>query len=113
MMLQILKSWWEGRSPQWPKVRADFLVAHPFCAACGGRKNLEVHHVTPFHVDPSRELDVANLIALCENPERLCHFRDGHCFSWQASNPTVRQDAAAMMSRVFRRVNPKPKECER
>lgn len=114
MLYQALKAWVEGRSSKWPRVRADYLKAHPFCAACGGTSDLEVHHVTPFRVDPSRELDAANLITLCESPERLCHFRDGHLFDFRSFNPTARQDAAAMLNRVLSRAlfpSPKPKEC--
>lgn len=83
------------RSGQWPTVRKHYLAVHPTCEACGARTDLNVHHVMPFHLDPSKELDPANLITLC----RGCHLRIGHAcdsdgrVNWSCSNPNVREDA--------------------
>lgn len=81
-----------ARHPKWPKCRAVHLLAHPQCAACSARTGLNVHHIVPFHIDPARELDPANLITLCES--RGCHFTFGHFMNWSLANPNVEQDAA-------------------
>ena len=64
------------RSPQWSAVRDHFLEGKK-CAACGSKKNLQVHHVKPFHLYPELELDVTNLIVLCMD-KYDCHLRLGH-----------------------------------
>ena len=83
----------EPRSPEWPKVRAKHLRTHPVCEACGGKKDLQVHHVTPFHVDPKLELDQSNLITLCGPGHRNHHLDIGHGGSFTCRNPNVREDA--------------------
>ena len=84
------------RSSKWSSVRNEFVSRNPFCAACGSRKDLNVHHVKPFHSNPELELDMKNLITLC----REHHFRIGHdpdgpwkpkTPSWKESNPMVRK----------------------
>lgn len=92
------------RSPHWEKVRHDFAVAHPTCAACGGNERLQVHHVRPFHLHPELELEPTNLITLCEHPERLCHHRIGHSLDWKAYNEHVREDAAQSLERIQKRL---------
>ena len=87
----------QPRSPRWPTVRAAHLRAHPTCAACGARDELEVHHVVPYHVDPSRELDPTNLLTLCGDP---CHLVHGHLMSWKRWNASVVADAAAYLARL-------------
>lgn len=82
------------RSPQWRRVRNMHLETQAECQACGVRKNLEVHHVLPFHLYPETELLPANLITLCETPSHNCHFLFGHSLDWRSYNPTVRQDVA-------------------
>jgi hypothetical protein len=101
------------RSGQWTAVRNRFVEKHPECAACGSRSNLNVHHVVPFHVDPSLELEDSNLITLCAgseaNGQHNCHFRIGHDpdgpvgpkrSNWKASNSDVRSDAQTMYQRL-------------
>jgi len=80
------------RSPRWWRVRKTHLAAHSDCAACGGVKKPEVHHIHPFHLAPERELDPTNLVTLCES-STACHFLIGHGKDWKAFNPTVREDA--------------------
>lgn len=85
-----------GRSPQWPKVQAEYLKNHGECAACGQKDQLQVHHIVPFHVDRSKELDPANLITLCvDGPGNCnCHLLFGHLGNFQSQgNPTVHKDA--------------------
>ena len=81
------------RSDKWPTVEKHFREAHPTCAACGGNKNLNVHHCMPFHLDPAKELDPTNLITLCMG-EKECHLHIGHGGSFKQYNPNVREDAA-------------------
>lgn len=81
-----------GRSSKWTEVRARHLSNHPVCEACGGIDHLEVHHIEPFHINPSLELVDDNLITLCEAPSRLCHFIWGHFYNWKRINPNVVKD---------------------
>lgn len=94
------------RSSRWPAVRLRFLVTHPTCAACGRRKQLNVHHVTPFHVEPSKELDPHNLITLCEEGigGANCHLLFGHCGDWKDFNRAVRRDARHNLHMIANRV---------
>ncbi len=81
------------RSSKWPEVRKVFLMGKT-CAVCGGKKKLEAHHKKPFHLHPDKELDPANLIALCEgNKEVNCHLFVGHLGNFRGFNPEVEKDA--------------------
>jgi hypothetical protein len=84
------------RSSKWPTVRARHIKANSTCAVCGGSDVLEVHHILPFHIDPSLELSPENLITLCESRKGglVCHLAIGHLGSYKNQNPTVREDAA-------------------
>lgn len=84
------------RSPKWDDVRDAFIKKNKTCAACGSDDCLQVHHIIPFHVDPSKELDVNNLIVLCENKTK-CHLKIGHLGSWRKFNPNVIEDAAHLL----------------
>lgn len=88
-----------SRSPQWYKVRTEFIKTNNKCVACGMTTNLEVHHMVPVHVAPSLELDPNNLITLCENKSIACHFVIGHSFDWKAYNPNVMEDARRLRYR--------------
>lgn len=85
----------EPRSPMWPKVRAEHLKAHPECVACGQTDDLQVHHIVPFHNDPSKELDPKNLITLCVDGigHTDCHLMFGHAGNFKCNNPNVVADA--------------------
>jgi hypothetical protein len=90
-----------ARSPAWRRLRATHLLQEPACAACGATEDLEVHHIEPVHLVPTRELDPDNLITLCDRPGRSCHWLLGHCgVSWSAHNPHVRADAAVVQTRI-------------
>lgn len=81
------------RSSKWKAVRQAFLQGKR-CAACGGVDYLEAHHIVPFHIDPSLELDIKNLIALCDRPGRSnCHLDIGHLGNWKLDNPNVITDS--------------------
>lgn len=85
------------RSSKWPATRRRHVKKFPECAACGGRIGLQVHHVVPFHVDRTRELDPTNLITLCEFVGGLeCHEFFGHGDNWKRYVPAVREIAAAL-----------------
>ena len=88
------------RSSQWPKVRKQHLSSQPCCAACGSCKKPEVHHIVPYHIDPSKELDPDNLITLCD---KYCHFAIGHLMSYHSWNKNVLQDAAMYLEKIKNR----------
>lgn len=99
---KIIQPQWEmwlgvPRSPGWRSVRSKHLDQFSTCAACGRSKDLEVHHVVPFHIDRDKELEPSNLITLCGDN---CHLTFGHLFDWSSHNPAVREDAAAWLSKV-------------
>jgi 5-methylcytosine-specific restriction enzyme A len=87
------------RSPKWKQVREAFMRAHPRCAATGDTKNLEVHHIRPFHLDPSLELDPSNLITLRED----VHLLLGHLCDWHSFNPRVCEDAYYLFQKIENR----------
>lgn len=78
------------RSSQWPKVRAEHLKNNPVCIVCGGKKNLEVHHIFPFSKYPELELAKHNLETMCESKKRglNCHLYVGHAGDYRDSNGT-------------------------
>ena len=83
------------RSSRWPSLRKSYLENHSSCAACGCTEFLEVHHIEPFHENPALELDMNNLITLCDKPgKENCHLEIGHLGSFKKKNPNVREDAA-------------------
>lgn len=86
------------RSSEWPRIRAAWLAEHGECEACGGKKDLQVHHVRAFHCDSRLELDPTNFITLCtDGPCNLnCHFVIGHAGNTKTNNPNVRRDAERM-----------------
>ena len=81
------------RSPHWRTVEKHFLESHGTCAACGGKEKLNVHHISPFHLFPERELDPNNLITLCMG-KLECHFHLGHGKNFKMYVPNVRGLAA-------------------
>jgi len=85
----------EGRSGKWPSVRKAFLKAHPTCAACGGKKELNVHHILPvsWPGGKEKELDCENMVTLCEAAGRECHIRIGHLGDYKSRNPLVLRDS--------------------
>jgi hypothetical protein len=76
------------RSGGWATVRNRHVETHPRCEACGTDKELNVHHLQPFHVHPELELDPKNLITLC----RAHHFWLGHRGDWSNENPNCFRD---------------------
>lgn len=90
---------YSDRSPSWRKVRSEHIKQQPFCQACGSKKSLEVHHIEPYHVNPDRELDPANLITLC----KTCHFVFGHLMDYKSWNIEVQTDSNNFLKKVTER----------
>ena len=105
----------ENRSSLWSKIRDEFVMDHPVCAACNTKTALNVHHIIPFSVRPDLELDKANLITLC----REHHFRIGHDPdgpwkpakpAWTRYNPNVRAHAAKQLELLGNPIPALPEE---
>lgn len=77
------------RSSQWEIVRSEFIKKNPICSICGSRKDLNVHHIQPFHIIPTLELDPKNLITLC-HPH---HLYFAHFGNWKLWNVSIVEDA--------------------
>lgn len=86
------------RSSEWHKVRKTHLRAHPVCEVCGIAKDLQVHHLKPFHLYPELELEPSNLITLCtsKNWGFNCHLIAGHGGNYQWENPDTAENAAGL-----------------
>lgn len=83
----------------WDKTRKEHLLQQSCCQACGTKRRLQVHHIEPYHVNPSRELDSSNLITLCKS----CHFVFGHLMDWASWNKDVVNDSAVYLNKVQNR----------
>lgn len=90
----VVKRFFEKRSSKWPKTRKTYLLENPHCANCGKKKKfgMQVHHIIPFHVDPTLELVPSNLLTLCDNPR--CHLDKGHLGYFRSWNVNVVRDCA-------------------
>lgn len=102
-MIKAMYDWMQGkpkfpRHKHWPKVRAAHLEVQGYCQLCLGTTLLEVHHKKPCHLFPQLELDLFNLITLCER--NGCHFLIGHLRDWRAFNPAVVEDIAWLRTRI-------------
>jgi 5-methylcytosine-specific restriction enzyme A len=91
-----------SRSGKWRAVEKKFILENPNCAACGGKKNLQVHHISPYHLFRELELDPNNLITLCMSFKHECHYRIGHLSNWHGYNPNIRKDAAEILAHPSR-----------
>ena len=85
----------EKRSSKWPSVRKAHLEEHPTCAVCGrSDTNVEVHHISSFHLHKELELDKNNLISLCRKAKNGDHHLIfGHFCDFKKENPNVVKDA--------------------
>jgi hypothetical protein len=66
------------------KAKNTYRKANPCCAVCGRSKPffgraVDVHHMVPVHVDPSRACDQNNFISMC----RIHHYLIGHLQDWK------------------------------
>lgn len=84
----------DPRSPEWEFVRKVYLHEHQVCALCGSGKDLQVHHIKPFHLYPELELDSENLITLCTSKYWgfSCHLIAGHGGNFKWENPWINED---------------------
>ena len=106
-IIQWFKDLWRGypvfgsaaRSPQWERVRKEWLKSHPQCAVTGDTKGCEVHHKKPFHLHPELELDPSNFITL----RRDMHLLYGHLMNWSAFNDSVEEDTKLWYSKIQNR----------
>lgn len=97
--------WSKTRSSDWPKIRKLHLEKNPGCSVCGSISLVEVHHIKPFHSHPELELDLENLITLCESKKYgvNCHLFFGHLGDYQAENLDVKKDAEKWKSKFAKR----------
>lgn len=93
------------RSDGWPEARKEHLVSFPVCVVCGSKKNLQVHHIHPFHLYPELELNPDNLITLCEDDGNGCdcHLFIGHLGNFRTYNPDVKEDAEIWNQKIKNR----------
>lgn len=89
----------QKRDPRWPATRRAYLAEHPDCECCEreGPRGMSVHHLIPFWVAPTLELDPGNLQTYCS----VCHLLIGHLRNYRTFNPSARSMAA--MIRLARR----------
>lgn len=84
------------RSPKWASFRKKFMKGK-VCAVCGGKTKVEAHHIIPFSLDPTKELDVKNLVPLCEGKKTVnCHLIFGHGGDYRDYNPYCRKSVRFM-----------------
>ena len=89
--VEVIPSKKSKRSVHWKKFAAYVKHIHqPFCAYCNESepKNLEVHHITPFWKDKSEELNLNNVITLCQ----IHHKEIGHHNNKRLINTNVIED---------------------
>ena len=94
------------RSNLWRRIRRAHLLSESVCQWCGNKKDLEVHHIQPFHIRPELELEPLNLITLCGRKNIFarairaitgrpnCHLRHGHLGNYKNSNPRICEECA-------------------
>lgn len=70
-----------GRNPAFYPAERKYLAVHTKCCVCG-QKSATAHHVIPFHVDRSKEMDETNWAPVCV----YCHFVVGHLRNWRKWN---------------------------
>lgn len=56
-------------SARWREMKRRAVEAHPFCAMCGEKERLEVHHIRSVRLHPELMFDESNMMVLCH----ACH----------------------------------------
>ena len=97
-----LKTLGGTRSSKWPKVREIHLERFPTCAVCGKKKDVVPHHKKPFHLHPELELDLNNLVSLCESAGMNCHITFGHLGNFQNTNTYVEEDVVIWYNKLHK-----------
>jgi 5-methylcytosine-specific restriction endonuclease McrA len=87
------------RSDGWPRARKLYLLIYPECAVCGERKKVVVHHILPFYLFPSLELEPTNFMTLCEEH----HLLFGHLNDFKSYNEEAICDAQIWERRIKNR----------
>lgn len=70
---------------RWRKTQQLFLKEQNVCQMCGITRELQVHHVYPWHLFATLRFDMNNLVTLCQP----CHFRFAHWQNWHRFNPEI------------------------
>jgi hypothetical protein len=83
------------------------VESQPWCSCCRATKDLQVHHILPFHVRPDLEMETTNLMVLC----RRCHLLIGHLGTWESWNVTARADAAVLRNKIDNRPKHEGQSC--
>ena len=109
-ILIALLEWWQHRdserlfgsvrSPEWSKVRNDFIKENPLCEVCGKKGSRlepnQIHHLSPYHLFPEKELEKSNLATAC----RRCHLLIFHLNSFRSYNLKAREDAKVLLEKI-------------
>lgn len=101
-LYQYILDVWRGnllggfRSSKWSSVRNDFLKKNPYCAVCGGKKKLEIHHVQSFSTRPELELSEENLLTACRDH----HLWFCHLGAWASINENIREDCMIWFNKI-------------
>lgn len=98
-LIPMYRPKFELRSSRWATIRRKHLQIQGTCAVCGTSKNLQVHHLKPFHLNPKLELDENNLITLCG----MHHLLFGHLMRWESWNPNCKRDAEEWQEKIRKR----------
>lgn len=96
------KKHYDDIKEKWEEFERQYWKKHPhekYCHVCGETHKVELHHIIPRHVDPSKIFDENNLIPLC----RCCHFRFGHLCDWDNYNPNIVKDAKTIFNMMHMR----------
>ena len=86
------------RSSKWRKLRQEFLKKQPVCQVCLTKKKLEVHHIIPFQINSSLELEESNLITLCRDH----HLLFGHLDNYRGFNLDIINDIEIWRDKIQR-----------
>lgn len=92
------------RSKLWNKTKKQFALKNPkVCAVCGTKKGLQLHHKVAFHTHPELELDLDNLVWLCESMDKDCHRMFGHLGNFKSINEKIDEDIKIWKKKISTR----------
>ena len=113
-VIDRIRFWWRNRgatlrtgprdTAAYKRAMAGYLAAHPVCQFCrkpGGK--VEVHHVIPVSVDPTRAADMTNMVTLHRKPD--CHMVVGHLGNFRDYNRNVVHVCTVMADEPIRRMD--------